>query len=562
MDLKIVEAYNRVRQIDYQPFRALCYAPFTSLFFDTFGLVRACCVNRRYILGDINKERLDDIWNGERSRKLREALVVDDLKLGCEHCEWQLKDGNFSEERAAYSSLHALKYDAFPVAGDGKYWPTNLEFNLSNTCNLECVTCFGEFSSSIRSRREKLPPLPRPYKDSFFEDLEKYIPHVKSAQFLGGEPFLINEHFRVWDMMIEAGVLESCEITTNGTIFNDRVKRILDHLPVSITMSMDGVTKETFEKIRVNAEYDVFIENFHRYDEYSKKWGRWVNINFTLSRLNWRELPDMLLFAEKHGSSVSICTLVAPEVFSLYTMSAGELESVIRELDDRNAEMLEKLSFNRATWTVTVNNLRHRLEHADQKLEVLELQVETAHRAGTPRTQHEESSSTTADAVSMPDGRVDALPETVSQAPARPYRQVDAFRATVSLSTEESQAQLRAFMSNLQGAGDGPVDSIILDSDDTVVAVEAQSEGGFLGLGADWAGKDLASVYGMIIQNLGSITDSADLEVSIHHADRLVTFQPDGGEATTLRVVSLPVFKDHRVTGVRLLVCRQPAMCT
>jgi radical SAM protein with 4Fe4S-binding SPASM domain len=381
MDLAILNAYDSVRDLASKPFKAICYAPFTSMFFDTFGLVRTCCVNRRYILGDINKQRLDDIWNGEKTRKIRQAMKDYDLRLGCEHCEWQMNDGNFSDAKAFYSSLHAAKYDEYSVGEDGVYWPSNLEFNLSNTCNLECATCFGEFSSSIRSRREKLPPLPRPYKDEFFDDLEKYIPHVRSAQFLGGEPFLIVEHFRVWEMMVKDGAqLQQVSITTNGTIYNKKVQWVLDNLPVAITMSMDGVTKKTFEAIRVNAKHEEVLENFARFNEYMGHRKGWLTINFTLSRLNWFELADMLLFAEANGAGLCIPTLVAPEKYSMYTLTRQELEPIIIELEKRDAELREKLVKNRNVWSATLDALRHRLQSADSKLAILDLQAGTAER--------------------------------------------------------------------------------------------------------------------------------------------------------------------------------------
>lgn len=519
MDPRILESYDRVRTIADKPFRALCYAPFTSMFFDTVGLVRACCVNRRYILGDIRKERLDEIWFGEKTQKLRDAMRRDDLKLGCEFCAWQLKDGNFSEDLATYHSLHALKYDAFSVADDDNYWPSNLEFNLSNTCNLECVTCSGEFSSAIRSHRENLPAMPRVYQEEFFEDIRKYIPHVRSAQFLGGEPFLINEHFRIWEMMVEAQVLQQCEITTNGTIYNRRVQWVLDNLPVSLTMSMDGVTKETFEKIRLNAKYEVFMENFHRFHEYAKSNNRWINFNFTLSRLNWHELADMLLFAEKYGCSVSICTLVAPETFSMYTMHATELEKVIRSLESRNAEMMENLTLNLPTWIATVNNLRHRLEHAHEKLDVLKPQV--------------------AD------------------------RQVDAFRHAVLMSATEHAAHVDTLRRRLREWSGAPIDMILGDLEDAIIDIQASGPGGFLGLNEDFEGKSITDAYGILIGHFGPMVAAEDVEVTNEFADRIVHFQREGAPPIILRVVTLPRFDDaRRVVGVQILATRQSSAVT
>ena len=133
-----------------------------------------------------------------------------------------------------------MKYDEFPVPATGELWPANLEFNLANTCNLECLMCRGELSSAIRARRDRLPPLPRVYNDTFFADLRKYLQRARCLQFLGGEPFLIQEHFRVWEMLIEDGLKPEVQITTNGTQWNARVERVSS--PVAQRAAVGAVT--------------------------------------------------------------------------------------------------------------------------------------------------------------------------------------------------------------------------------------------------------------------------------------------------------------------------------
>src|SRR5678816_2700847 len=100
----------------------------------------------------------------------------------------------------------------------------------SNTCNLACVMCTGEYSSVIRAK-EGLPPMPAVYDEQFFEDLAFYLPHVKELSFLGGEPFLQLECFRVWDMLIERELSPICHVTTNGSLYDARVERVLQNLP-------------------------------------------------------------------------------------------------------------------------------------------------------------------------------------------------------------------------------------------------------------------------------------------------------------------------------------------
>lgn len=79
--------------------------------------------------------------------------------------------------------------------------------------------------------KEGLPPLAPAYGDDFFTDLGRYLPHAKYLAFLGGEPFLQKECYRIWDMLIDMDLEIPCHVTTNGSIYNDRIERLLQRLP-------------------------------------------------------------------------------------------------------------------------------------------------------------------------------------------------------------------------------------------------------------------------------------------------------------------------------------------
>lgn len=353
-----IAAYDSTRDLGQQPFRAACYAPFVSMVFDTIGRVRACCANYEYILGDLHHERLDDVWSGPRITALREALTAYDFSLGCGYCYWKIEGSADRKKTLADSSVVALKYEKLPVDADGAYWPTHLEFHLTNRCNLECLTCHGEFSHLIRARREKLPPFPVAYGEEFFEDLPKYLPRLKEAQFLGGEPFLMREQHRVWDMLIEAKLRPMCHVTTNGTIWNEKVERVLDELPMSVNVSMDGVTQETFERLRVNAKLSVVLENLEKFRQTLARHRRALGISFSLSRENWREFVPMLLFAEQRGAHVSVCNVFLPESYSLYTLPVEEFESVLANVERAGDEARPQLAKNVATLDHQLTELR------------------------------------------------------------------------------------------------------------------------------------------------------------------------------------------------------------
>jgi radical SAM protein with 4Fe4S-binding SPASM domain len=351
MEDLVRKAYDAQRTFNNKAFQAGCYAPFVSLYFNTFGEVLACCKNETHSLGNIGRERLNDIWNGERNKMLRQALVNYNFTAGCQVCEWQIAGEN-------YHGAIATLFEEFPVQSMEPEWPAMIEFAGSNTCNFECIMCCGELSSLIRTHRDRLPPLPKVYDEQFFHDLRKFLPHLRAAKFLGGEPFLAEECFKIWNMMIEDRLSIPCHVTTNGSQYNARVERVLEALPVSLSISIDGATKQTVEKIRVHSHYETLMNNIQRLHDYARTRGTYIGFTYCLMRQNWQEFGDFLLFAEDLGCEVFVNTVIDPSHCSLYKLPPEELLRIADEMERQGASLQSSLRLNREVWEKSIRKLR------------------------------------------------------------------------------------------------------------------------------------------------------------------------------------------------------------
>lgn len=349
----LYERYDKGRDLSGKSFRAACYAPFATFELDPLGFVLPCCMNNAYPLGNITEERLSDIWRGRRAAMLRDALERYDFGYGCGTCRWEAEH---DKEAPQYR-----QYDRLPADDREMPWPTEIGFCLSNTCNLECVHCNGLYSSRIRARIEKRPPIPAVYGDEFFEDLRSFLPHLRTARFVGGEPFMMRENHRVWDLLIEMGLRPECHVTTNGTQYNAKVERVLANLPVHLIVSMDSSHKEQFEAIRRNADFDTVVANLDRFRAYADDAGTDVVINHCLMRDNWRQFPDMVRFAEERGLSLSTST-VFNEPFSLYKAPIEELREVVDTLEAASDAVVADLTINAGVWLSEVAQLRRSLD--------------------------------------------------------------------------------------------------------------------------------------------------------------------------------------------------------
>lgn len=341
---------NATRNRAAKPLHSLCYAPFTQLSFDPTGAVSVCCLSRFAPLGSVAESTLEELWTGASMQAFRAALQRDEWPQGCKVCRWELESGNVHK--------HPLRdFDDVPIAVGGR-WPTRLEFALTNQCNLACVHCRAELSSTI-ARREGRSPMPVVYGERFFAELADFLPHATNLSFLGGEPFLQDECHRIWEMLVERGLRPAVFVTTNGTVWNRRVESILERLPMHIAVSLDAVQPKTMQAIRVLAQPANVMRNVHRFRDYALRRhggvvpsdGHLISLNFCLMRRNWREMGDFFLMAEELACRIWATPIVWPPARGLFSLPARAQRAVADALQRRSATVLPQLRRNAASWT-------------------------------------------------------------------------------------------------------------------------------------------------------------------------------------------------------------------
>jgi MoaA/NifB/PqqE/SkfB family radical SAM enzyme len=346
----LVADLNRFRGLP--PGTSACPAPLINLHFSQMGVVTACCFNRQQVLGIYPENSIHDIWNGKPIRELRDALARNDLSMGCQKCLQQIEARDFGGSHAVFYSVYARmtaekrRQLGMEPKGDQetKPWPMRLEFNIHNSCNLQCVMCHGLASSAIRTRREGLPPMPNPYNDAFVDQLEPFLPYVVETDFMGGEPFLIPVYIKLWERIARINPRTKVCILTNGTILNDRIKSILDGINCWIHVSIDSIYEKTYESIRRGACYKEVMEHCDYYVELMRKRGLSVIFRFCPMRQNWREIPETVEFCNAKRVMLMYNQVDSPVNLSLHTLPISELHSVVDHLERHAPPDGEELS--------------------------------------------------------------------------------------------------------------------------------------------------------------------------------------------------------------------------
>jgi radical SAM protein with 4Fe4S-binding SPASM domain len=190
-----------------------CMIPWVHLHVWPEGNSYPCCFfDAEQPIGSMREQTLEQLWNSPRMRELRRSMLAEQPTDGCRRC--------YELERAGSPSLRKGTNRAFAhhfgkvraTLPDGTVEKLHLPYvdiRFSNLCNFRCRTCGPGLSSSWYeeagdpNQPRLLHPTARP--EDLWAQLEPLLPHVEEIYFAGGEPLLIEEHYRLLERLIALG---------------------------------------------------------------------------------------------------------------------------------------------------------------------------------------------------------------------------------------------------------------------------------------------------------------------------------------------------------------------
>ena len=285
-----------------------CVLPWIHMHVWPNGKTFPCCLTPySEDIGDANSG-LKAVWNGDKMKQLRLNMLSDKPSVGCQRC--------YEHESTGYESLrvnanrdynHWREYALNNTNDDGSVDEMRLvylDIRFSNLCNLSCRTCGPALSSSwyddslalgdIGPQWPKFQRL-RTTVDDLWSELEPNLEHVEGIYFAGGEPLMMEEHYRILNYLIERGKTDvTINYNTNFTTLKYKDQDVIElwkqfKRPVRIGASIDGMF-ERGEYIRKGFKWDRFIENLKRVKEELPRVD--VYISCTLSVFNALHMPD------------------------------------------------------------------------------------------------------------------------------------------------------------------------------------------------------------------------------------------------------------------------------
>lgn len=337
---------------------SFCPLPWNSIFINHNGSQKFCCHSQTI------SNKITD-FNHDIIKKIRLQILNGSLPDSCNHCKIADNDGSISPRQEAIKEFNKLTKnhaesvtDSFGISSEP---PTSFSIILGNQCNLQCMMCSPDVSSSwnkenwidiackqnnLFENTNILPLIKQDfinrsnvfewYKDqNYFDTILSSI--KKSALknkiriwFSGGEVFT-NKYLKSFLKELES-LSENIqlEILTNGTSIPKEIRsEILKFENIKIHFSIDGIGPKN-DYIRYPSKFSVIEKNLNQMKQFFGK------IHITISSVNMFDIDQIINWCEErqlktqfnfvYGPMRTLCSLSLPK--EIRTIAANKLESL------------------------------------------------------------------------------------------------------------------------------------------------------------------------------------------------------------------------------------------
>lgn len=293
-----------------------CHLPWQAMVIYANGLVVPCAYWTGYgtsnpPCGNLNDSHLLEIWNGEVYQKLRRNMAEGNLEAaGCSKCfalQQGIPMGMMYDPDADLESPPPSEYTKHlqllrKEIANGKAVlesnPTVISLTSSHQCNLRCIHCYQTITRDCRLDRENC-----------IDEIFRLLPTLVRITAGGGEPFLLPlwRHF-LGDADLSVNPYLEFAVSTNATLVTEKLINDLRRFKrLAIAISLDGATKEVYEKIRIGSSFEDTVKNVDKLIGLTRKKPRSVaHLVISVMKANIKDLPNLVQFAARKGVTFAL----------------------------------------------------------------------------------------------------------------------------------------------------------------------------------------------------------------------------------------------------------------
>lgn len=382
----------------------LCMAPWTHTYLSPQSERRLCCASRepaqnfkQYIdtesgSGEYNPISLEDWWNSEHVRSIRQTMMRGEIPSACEVCNHKLL--NTSVYRDYFWHMFRHHYDRiWETTDDTGYTtmtPVSWDYRFSNLCNFKCRMCGDMLSSSWEAevKRHKLVDMENS-KNSWLQEptrskMRRWQTDAAELEFgtaiengtveeiywVGGEPLMYEQHWAYMQRIIDLGYANRvyARYNTNLSRVEYKEKNLWNILSQfrdwQVCASIDG-TGVVGEYIRTGLDYKQWQINFES-GVLATQHRRQLKLDYTITTPGLLEIQNMVNLSKKYN--VELLTKVTFAFSPDILMSPLALpRNLLNEIIDENLHWLnQNADHNQQSLIDVLVNLKQRLNFEEQ----------------------------------------------------------------------------------------------------------------------------------------------------------------------------------------------------
>ena len=330
----------------------LCKAPWTHLHTWPNDDVYPCCLtDMKDTVGNLKENTLEEIWNNDKMQKLRAEMLEGKRPASCSRCFEQEDAGQFSFRHHMNREFEHHKSESITPDLNLVYW----DFRFSNICNFKCRSCGPQLSTGWYDDTKKLGgELPHDIPDGknlqLWEQIEPLFDTVEDIYFAGGEPLIMEEHYRILKKLDEMQRYDVViRYNSNFSQLKFKSLDVLDIWPkfdkVVMGASVDGMGDKG-EYIRKGLKWSQFVDNRNRMKEKSPKTEFFVNCTVSIQNA-FHVVPF-------HRHLVREKLIDYPDNFRVNLVQHPE-HLRIQVLDSEKKKRLTEMYYNHALWLKSHN---------------------------------------------------------------------------------------------------------------------------------------------------------------------------------------------------------------
>lgn len=290
----------------------LCLIPFMGFNIHPTGSWQLCPSSREQI--SLNTEKsLNSIWQGEIFNSVRKKMLDNkEILPNCSGCH-RLEENDVESRRTIFNKKR-LNFYGKDVCYNSVYKKERgileLDISFSNLCNLNCIMCSSEYSSSWikqdqeavskgltfrKVKQDKVLKIQKHFIDSI---INTYIKDLRFILIKGGEPLIEPNCLYFLEKLSQCKKKKdnlTTYIQTNGTIMDSKIISAIGDLNIEISFSADGMGAN-YNWIR-GFDFYKMIRNFDQLNAIKNL--KQSYFNYTVSAFNFHKVSEFIEFFMK-----------------------------------------------------------------------------------------------------------------------------------------------------------------------------------------------------------------------------------------------------------------------